>query len=458
MVQHLAHPAGNGECRPPARSNPAQLKVPPRTAPRCRASSSDFRVSSRYDPAMRVETLALLRCPYCGGRVDVKDDLFHRRAADDILDAVIGCWCCHFAIVAGIAVMTLEGMADTARQQIEDGDPDAALLTMIGVEDEAVSSRIADPAATYRDIVDALGPSFEGGYFLYRFSDPTFVTADGVARVLARTVVGAAGRAVDLCGGSGHLTRTLVDASSTPPLLMDLSFTKVWLARRFTAPGCEAVCADAHAPLPFASRAFDLTICNDAFHYIWTKALFAREMLRVTSPQGAAAITHVHNAEQWNPSAGNVLPPEGYRSLFEDIGVRLYGEQALLAGIVHGRVDLSRRETDEDLRADPALTVVASHRPEVFTDDRITPRESVAGVLRINPLYSVSRANGAATLRLQFPSQDYADEYAACRLYLPDRIDLDRDVLAALDAGVRTKEIDDLRARWIVLDLPSKYF
>jgi hypothetical protein len=174
---------------------------------------------------MRVETLALLRCPYCGGRVDVKDDLFHRAAAGEIHDAVIGCWCCHFAIVGGIAVMTLEGVADTARQQIEDGQPDAALLTLIGSEDESVAARIADPHATFRDIVDALGPSFEGGYFLYRFSDPTFVTADAVARALASTVFGSAGRAVDLCGGSGHLTRTLAGLSAVPPVLMDLSFT-----------------------------------------------------------------------------------------------------------------------------------------------------------------------------------------------------------------------------------------
>ncbi len=407
---------------------------------------------------MRVETLALLRCPYCGGGVTVKGDLFHRISSGDILDAVIGCWCCHFAIVAGIAVMTLDGMADTARQQIEDGHPDAALLTMIGAEDDAVGGRIGDPDATYRDIVEALGPSFEGGYFLYRFSDPTFVTADGVARALASSIPGSSLRAADLCGGSGHLTRTLAQLSNAPPVLMDLSFTKAWLARRFTSPGCEAVCADAHAPLPFASRAFDLTICNDAFHYIWTKALFAREMLRVTRPDGTAAITHVHNAEQWNPSAGNALPPEGYRALFEDIDVRLYGEQSLLSGIVNDRVDLRPTQTDDDLCVDPALTVIASHRPEVFADYRLAPPEGVRGVLRINPLYSVTRENGAARLQLQFPSQDYADEYGACRLYLPEAIDLDRDVLAALDAGVRTTHTDDLRARRIVLDVPPNYF
>ena len=88
--------------------------------------------------------------------------------------------------------------------------------------------------------MDALGPSFEGGYFLYRFSDPTYIVADAVVRAVAGTVLKHGGRAIDLCGGSGHLTRSLLELSSPAPVLADLYFSKIWLARRFTAPGCEA--------------------------------------------------------------------------------------------------------------------------------------------------------------------------------------------------------------------------
>ena len=67
------------------------------------------------------------------------------------------------------------------------------------------------------ELVDALGPTFEGGYFLYRFSDPTYIVAEAVVRAVAGTVLAGGGRAVDVCGGSGHLTRVLLDVSSTPP-------------------------------------------------------------------------------------------------------------------------------------------------------------------------------------------------------------------------------------------------
>ena len=78
---------------------------------------------------------------------------------------------------------------------------------MFGLEDdrqaEAFEAAARAETATYRDLVEALGPNFEGGYFLYRFSDPTFVVADAVVRAVARTVLAGGGRAVDICGGSG---------------------------------------------------------------------------------------------------------------------------------------------------------------------------------------------------------------------------------------------------------------
>ena len=69
-----------------------------------------------------------------------------------------------------------------------------------------------------------------------------------------------------------------MDLSSPAPVLADLYFREGWLARRFTAPGCEAVCCDGNAPLPFARGAFGLAMCSDAFQYIWTKRQFVGEM------------------------------------------------------------------------------------------------------------------------------------------------------------------------------------
>jgi hypothetical protein len=61
-------------------------------------------------------------------------------------------------------------------------------------------------------------------------------------------------------------------------------------------------------------------------------------------------------------------------------------------------------------------------------------------------------------LRLRFPSEDYAEEYGACREYLPDEVIVDGGTLAALPAAAVSGALADLARRRIVLDLPRKYY
>lgn len=411
---------------------------------------------------MRLDTLDLLRCPYCGARLTLDAARVAPREADAISDGILRCHCSEFPVVSGIPVLTVEGMSEIAREQIEAGDASAARRSMLGLDEDAASDRFEEicrsDRGTYREAVDALGPEFaENRYFLYRFSDPTFLVADAVARALGSLVLAGGGRAIDLCGGSGHLTRSLQRVSTEPPILMDWTFAKLVLARRFTAPGAEVVCADAHAPLPFAPAAFRLAVCSDAFHYIWTKALLAREMMRIIDGEGIAALTHAHNAQQENPSPGMPLPPGGYREVFEGLNVRLYSERALLADVMDGHLDLSRADADAALAEDPAITAIATARPDVFVDRALTRGRDLDGELRLNPLYDVAVKGSRATLRLHFPSEEYEKEYAACRRYLPDLLAIDAGVLEALRRGDAQADLDDLRTRRIVLDLPRHY-
>src|SRR5258706_7452686 len=200
---------------------------------------------------MHIDSLSILRCPYCGGRLNLVDSLFHRVSDDEIHDGILGCHCCIFPVVDGIPVLHLQPPATAARDHVQAGRPELARWVMFGLEhgvlSEAFDAVAASPASTYRDIVEALGRTFEGAYFLYRFSDPTYVVAQAVVRATAAAVLGGTRRAIDLCGGSGHVTRSLLGLSSPPPVLADLYFAKVWLARRVPAPawrpggaGCEA--------------------------------------------------------------------------------------------------------------------------------------------------------------------------------------------------------------------------
>jgi uncharacterized protein YbaR (Trm112 family)/SAM-dependent methyltransferase len=418
---------------------------------------------------MHTSTLDILRCPYCGGRLEVVSSLYHRSDGEEIHEAVLGCDCCVFPVVAGIPVLHLQRAAVTAREHLEAGRPALALRSLVGLSNDEEAARFETLAAaatsTYRETVEALGPAFEGGYFLYRFSDPTYIVAHAVVRAVAGTVLHGSRRAVDVCGGSGHLTRTLMELSSPAPVLADLYFAKAWLARRFTAPGCEAVCCDGNAPLPFARGAFAVAICSDAFQYIWTKRQLVAEMVRLADidrpdvEAGAVVISHTHNQLAWSPSHGQPLRPAGYRTLFETIEPRLFAESALLADVVKGGpLDLSRHHSAEEIDRDPALTIVATRHPEVFCAHALEGPTRASGEFRINPLYEVRADGERMHLRLRFPSPDYEEEYGACRQYLPEEVTIDAQAFRALEGGGPPSGLSDLIRRRIIVHLPRLYY
>ena len=64
---------------------------------------------------MRIESLELLRCPYCGGRFEVDTSQFHQRTGEEIQDGILSCQCCNLPIVDGIPVLHLLPNSTTAR-------------------------------------------------------------------------------------------------------------------------------------------------------------------------------------------------------------------------------------------------------------------------------------------------------------------------------------------------------
>lgn len=413
---------------------------------------------------MHTDLLDILRCPYCGGRLELVTSLFHRSTDDTITDGILGCQCCVFPVVDGIPVLHLQPSAVKAREFVEAGTPALALRAMVGLDDEEDARRFeaaaASPASTFKELVDALGPSLEGGYFIYRFSDPTFIVADAVVRAIAGTVLAGGGRALDICGGSGHLTRALVPLSSPAPVLADLFFPKIWLARRFTAKGALPVCCDGNAPLPFARGAFDFAMCSDAFMFIWMKRQFIGEMFRAVqgSPRATVLINHTHNQLVWSPSHGQALTPSGYANLFEGSTVRLFGESALFTDVVRDNaLDLTGRFEPGELDGEVALTAVSTNVADVFARHARPAPDARACEWRINPLYAVDERGGELRGTLHFPSADYEDEYGACREYLPAEVTIQRAALEALQAGGSTGALDDLIRRRVIVALPIGY-
>ena len=195
-------------------------------------------------------------------------------------------------------------------------------------------------------------------------------------------------------------------------------------------------------------------MCSDAFMYIWTKRQFVGEMVRLidggASDAGAVVISHTHNERTWSPSHGQPLPPEGYRDLFETLEPRIFGEAGLFADVVQRR---PARSLAARRRGDARQRSGADHhrqpQPGVFTAASAPARRRRRRRARINPLYaSRSPMASGCALRLQFPSEDYEEEYGACRQYLPEEADARaRRRSRSLQAGRLRGELTELVRR-----------
>ena len=130
---------------------------------------------------MHTRLLDLLRCPFCGTRLAPVDNAALERDVTSIESGVLGCECCAYPIVAGIPVIIADDLTRAAMHELEAGHRDAALHLLLGLDTAGARAftqlRTSPDGLTYRRAIEILSPDPEGTYFIYRFSDPTFVMA-----------------------------------------------------------------------------------------------------------------------------------------------------------------------------------------------------------------------------------------------------------------------------------------
>jgi uncharacterized protein YbaR (Trm112 family) len=407
---------------------------------------------------MRADTLDILRCPFCGTRLTLVDNAALRRSGDRIDAGVLGCECCAFPIVGGIPVLIANDRTRTAMHQLEGGDAEAALHTLLELEGERVDAFrrfVSGGEGTYREGVRILSVDAEAEYFVYRFSDPTFRVGRAVVQACG-PLMRRAGRYIDLCGGSGHLTRSMV--SDRPAVLADVYFWKLWLAQRFVAPDCEPVCCDANNPLPFARDTFSMVVLSDAFPYLWHKRLVTDEMMRLAGPDGVVVMPHLHSSLGWNWTAGMPLTPAAYRDLLAPHNPRLYRDSVLLDQVLDGYVDLSKDEAVEALDGEPALVIVASRDPSVFRNVTLPSIVPAPDTVILNPLYDIAVRDGHSLLTLTFPTDEYAQEFEATKRYLPETLSLPGDLTTGVDRRALDRErYEELVRRMVFISAPENY-
>src|SRR4030095_9477483 len=118
-----------------------------------------------------------------------------------------------------IPVLIADDRTRDAMHALEAGHGEEALLALLGLDSDerraafrAFTAR--GDAVTFRGALEILSPDAEGTYFIYRFSDATYVTMQALVRALGGGR--RPSRVIDVCGGAGHLTRDLVALPSSP--------------------------------------------------------------------------------------------------------------------------------------------------------------------------------------------------------------------------------------------------
>ena len=418
---------------------------------------------------MHASMLDVLRCPFCGTGLSVVENDALVMEGDELEEGVLGCECCAYPVVAGIPVMLADEPTRRAMHALEDGRREEALLALLGLADdparqERLRELLTRDDATYREGLELLCDDAEGTWFLYHFSDPTYIAAEALLRGIAQRGWPVRGRTLDLCGGSGHLARVLeatrpADAAAGHgTVLADVWFWKLWLGRRFVVPEAEPVCCDANQPLPFVRASFATVLLADAFPYIWHKRLLAEEMMRLAGPDGVVVMPHLHSALGENFSAGDTLSPAAYQALFEPMAPRLFSDARMLDDVLERRVvDLTRPSSAEALGTESTLTLVASTRADLYRRYDVPETDDVHGALVVNPLYRVERSDSGSVLTLEFPSPEYEAEFGSCRRYMPERVTVAADLGRRITRASLAARYDELRAQRVLLDLPPRY-
>jgi SAM-dependent methyltransferase len=443
---------------------------------------------------MDTSWLLWLRCPFCGGSLSLSgiDQATHAPGYD-----ILSCWCSRYPMVAGIPVLkrTPNGTLNELIALIERGQYREALMAMISPPSPTLAPawlqalpsargihrlrRLAHQRALRRweEQAAALLTNQEGrvtayklfdfyfrrypenrNYFYFRFGQPRHLGALSFTSLIQQPK----NPILDLACGCGHITRTLTQRAGGQLVIgMDESFFGLYVAKHWIAPEAQYVCCTADIALPFADDIFSVSFCSDAFHYFINKAAIFRELERLTLHDGLIMLVWLHNGRVRLPHRGLPLPSEGYQELMADLPHCLVAAGDVLARYRQKQgPSLIRSRDIKCLSHAPLLSLIASHRQEVFQDHgSFVDWPHAEGHLGLNPLYAMEEHDdlGTVCLRRQFPSVFYEEEHRQCKDYLPETVRIPASTWTNLVQGIRTGEIEELIDQCIVLGLPERY-
>ncbi|WP_375410849.1 class I SAM-dependent methyltransferase [uncultured Methylobacterium sp.] len=346
-------------------------------------------------------------------------------------------------------------LVDLTLKLLDGNDRDLALEGLLADQDEWWTGPAADPIdlhslvrdsekLTLRDAVARLGWGRVGGYFLHRWTDPTYLAGLTLLEAHWNDPISV----FEFACGIGHYLREF-QARGTKVAGGDVVFAKLWVARHWLLDKrAQLVCFDAGSPhWPIAGAPVDLVVCNDAFYFLDDKAGILDCLRKNAGDDGWLVLSHIHNSARPGFSAGRAVSAAEIDELFPD-GL-VYDDDELTRALVEGRAPSPK--SPSELTGAEAFSVVAGPgmrpAPRMVVDGITLPREGTQ--LRLNPLYQPV----GETFAIAWPSERYEAEYAARATYPltsagPETLDWIGCEASPHVERVRRREFVDLPERW----------
>jgi SAM-dependent methyltransferase/uncharacterized protein YbaR (Trm112 family) len=298
------------------------------------------------------DLLPLLRCPYCGGAMRLKNEV--EADLERVRYGLLACRCFEFPIVDGIPLLSLAKGYGGAEEELQPYVPlqvaainhlqhndinglriwirrhlplanalmegrFSSYLEFAAARDAQVDKAAVRYLARYRafgmvprkDVRDlahrahdrlrgavsvarwAVGKPRLNNYYTARFFAPR---VNSLALALEQLPLD--GRLLSLCCGHGVFENVLLSLGGQRTVVsIDGQFLNLLCTRRFISPRGVYFCHDLQFPLPFIDGAFDGVFSSTCLPEIPTQWTFAREAIRVTAETGWTVFDSIWNVE-----------------------------------------------------------------------------------------------------------------------------------------------------------------
>jgi ubiquinone/menaquinone biosynthesis C-methylase UbiE len=404
---------------------------------------------------MEKTLLKYLICSFCAGGLQI--DRVINVKDTRIIDGILRCPCRRYPIISGILCLKGDEKSEMALRLLDKKKADAALYLMLEgrMMKKIISlSKRLHLAPSFWKIISFWNWKYWTSYLRYRFSAPNFICSLSLMPVIKE----AGGYMLDVCSGVGHLA--FITSKHIPAVkivCVERRFTSLYLAREFFGMSVAGYIEwDASQMLPFVDGFFNSVVCLDSFHYIDTKYLFSREMMRVLDKDGILLIPHIHNSNLHNVLPGIPLSPFHCQSLFSDVKIQMIPEEWMLKDLLSEYVvDLSGiRDEVAPLAIDnaEAFTLVASKSDKYFKRYSTEMLFASSPVhLIVNPIYKVKKCKGGIQLKLKFPCRLYKSEFPLIERYFEKKLFISSDDLKDNEKRMMWQK------RFVLVDVPIRF-